>query len=327
VDAFHFLYPLWLLALPPLWGFGVWRAWRTRGVGAWSRVIDPQLLAALRLPGGHGRSPWWLVIAVWTLAVLALSGMTWEREQSPAYHAPDDWILVLDLSPSMSATDVPPDRAARARFLISDILDAAQDTRVALVVFAGEAHTVAPLTTDVATVRALLPPLAPGIMPESGDALAPAIEEVSRLMRSAASPAAQVVILTDGIVDPAQALQAAQRLRNQGATVDVIGIGTEAGAPVPKAEGGFVQDDRGNTVLSQLPVDQLQRIAAAGGGRYVPASESERIISALKNQRARQLREDRENSSQQVQTWRNDGIWLLPPLLLCVPLLARRGWL
>ena len=134
------------------------------GIGArraWARVIDPDLLPALRLPGAGGGSPWRLLVAAWTVAVLALAGMTWERDQSVGYHAPSDWILVLDLSPSMAATDVPPDRATRARYVISDFLNAAQDTRVALVVFAGEAHTVTPLTTDVETVRALLPALAP----------------------------------------------------------------------------------------------------------------------------------------------------------------------
>ena len=135
--------------------------------GGWARVIDLDLLPALRLPGHRGRSAWWLLTTVWTVAVVALAGMTWERDQDVGYHAPNDWILVMDLSPSMAATDVPPDRATRARYIISDFLNAAEDTRVALVVFAGEAHTVAPLTTDVETVRALLPPLAPGIMPES----------------------------------------------------------------------------------------------------------------------------------------------------------------
>ena len=124
-------------------------------------MIDPELLPALRLPVGGGGSPWRLLVTAWTLAVLALAGMTWERDQSMGFRAPSDWVLVMDLSPSMAATDVPPDRATRAHYLVSDLLNAAQDTRVALVVFAGEAHTVAPLTSDVATMRALLPPLDP----------------------------------------------------------------------------------------------------------------------------------------------------------------------
>ena len=191
------------------------------------KVIDAELLPALRLPmSGRTQSPWWLLAAVWTLAALALAGMTWQRVESVGFRAPTDWILVLDLSPSMAATDVPPNRVARAHYLISDLLNAARDTRVALVVFAGDAHTVAPLTSDVATIRALLPPLDPSIMPEPGDALAPALDEAARLMSTVASRRPQIVVLTDGIADPAEALGAARRLRDRGATLDVVGIGT-----------------------------------------------------------------------------------------------------
>lgn len=327
VENFHFLHPWWLVALPALWGLAAWRFLRQRRDGGWAHVIDPDLLPALRLAEGGGGSPWWLLVAAWTIAVLALAGMTWERNQNVGYHAPSDWILVMDLSPSMAATDAPPDRATRARYVISDFLNAAKDTRVALVVFAAEAHTVAPLTTDVETVRALLPPLAPNIMPEPGDELAPALDEASRLIHAAATRA-QVVILTDGIVDPARALESAQRLRTQGTTVNVIGIGTESGAPVPLKDGGFQQGPQGESLLSKLPVDQLKRIAAAGGGRYVPAGESSELIDELKQESSYQAREENaESTAQYVQSWRNDGIWLLPLLLLSVALIARRGWL
>jgi Ca-activated chloride channel family protein len=329
MENFHFLHPEWLAALPVFWAFAAWRILRQQRDGGWSRVIDSDLLPALRLTGGGGGgSPWWLLVTAWTIAILALAGMTWERDRSVGYHAPSDWILVMDLSPSMAATDVPPDRATRAGYVISDFLNAAQDTRVALVVFAGEAHTVAPLTTDVETVRALLPPLAPNIMPEAGDELAPALDEADRLIHTAGSNRAQVVILTDGIVDPARAMEAAQRLRSQGATVHVIGIGTQSGAPVPMKDGGFQQGPQGESVLSKLPVDQLKRIAAAGGGRYVAAGESNSLIDELKQERSYRAREENiESAAQRVQSWRDDGIWLLPILLLSVALIARRGWL
>jgi len=327
LQSFHFLHPGWLAVLPLLWGFAAWQMLQSRREGGWSRVMDPELLAMLRLPRSAGRTPWWVILLAWTLAVFALSGMSWEREQSMGYRAPTDWILVMDLSPSMAAADVQPDRATRARYLISDFLNAAHDTRVALIVFAGEAHTVAPLTTDVATVRGLLSPLSPAIMPESGNNLAPALDEAGRLLHDAGNTAAQVIVLTDGVADPAKALDSALALRTQGATVNVIGIGTQAGAPVPRKEGGFEQNTQGESVLSKLPVDQLQRIAATGGGEYVPASESSRLIQQLNDKRVNEAREETPERRASIASWRNDGIWLLPVLLLCVPLIARRGWL
>ena len=81
-------------------------------------------------------------------------------------------------------------------------------------------------------------------------------------------------------------------------------------------------------MLSKLPVDQLERIAAAGGGRYVAVSESTALIDELKQERSYRAREEHvEPTSQRVQSWRNDGIWLLPILLLSVAMIARRGWL
>lgn len=324
--AFHFLHPAWLLALPPLWALVAWLAWRGRRDAGWSEVIDAELLPALRLPmSARTQSPWWLLLTVWTLAALALAGMTWQRVESAGFRAPTDWIVVLDLSPSMAATDVPPNRVARAHYLVSDLLNAARDTRVALVAFAGDAHTVAPLTSDVATIRALLPPLDPGIMPEAGDALAPALDEASHLMNSVASRRPQIVVLTDGIADPAEALTAARRLRDRGATLDVVGIGTASGAPEPDGQGSFVHDAQGRSVLSKLPVEQLEHLAAAGGGRYVSFNDAESLIAELS--RRTSASEFETPAGPGVSLWRNAGIWLLPPLVLLVSLLARRGWL
>jgi Ca-activated chloride channel family protein len=324
--AFHFLHPAWLLALPLLWALAAWLAFRARRDSGWSGVIDAELLPALRLSkSGSAQSPWWLLAAVWTLAALALAGMTWQRVESMGFRAPTDWILVLDLSPSMAATDVPPNRVARAHYLVSDLLNAARDTRVALVAFGGDAHTVAPLTTDVATIRALLPPLDPSIMPEAGDALGPALDEAARLMSTVASRRPQIVVLTDGVADPAEALSAARRLRDRGATIDVIGIGTTNGAPEPDGQGTFVQDAGGRSLLSKLPVDQLERLAAAGGGRYVSFKDADSLIAELSR---RTPASDVETpAGPAVSMWRNAGIWLLPPLVLLVSLFARRGWL
>jgi Ca-activated chloride channel family protein len=81
-------------------------------------------------------------------------------------------------------------------------------------------------------------------------------------------------------------------------------------------------------MLSKLPIDQLRRIAAAGGGRYIAAGESNALIDELKQERSYRAREENiESPAQRVQSWRNDGIWLLPILLLSVALIARRGWL
>jgi Ca-activated chloride channel family protein len=328
LQRFHFLYPAWLWMLVPLLAIAVGFALRRARSGAWAQVVEPELLGSLRLDGGGrgGDSPWpWLGLA-WVLAVVALAGPSWQQEASAAFRAPDDWLVVLDLSPSMAVSDLAPDRAARARFVIDDLLAAARDARVGLIAFAGEAHTVVPLTSDVATVRALVQPLAPGLMPEGGDALAPALAQAGQLLQQSASRHAKLIVLTDGFEDPARALEAAVKLHQQGAQIEVVGVGTPGGAPLIDAKGLFVHDDRGQSVMSRLPTDELQRIAAAGGGRYWSLAQVHDLIASLPS-RESPLGAPGVETGLNVAKWRNDGAWLLPLLLLLVPQLARRGWL
>jgi len=331
LTSLHFLHPAWLLALPPLLLLTVWLARSIANDGNWSRIVDAQLLPLLRISEGRrARSAWPLLVgSIWTLAVVALAGPAWNRIQSPAFRAPASWILVLDLSPSMGAGDLTPSRVARARYAAADILSAAHDARVGLVAFAGEPHTVAPLTSDVATVRVLLQPLAPSLMPESGDRLAPALDEAQALLSAGGyTRHGQVVVLSDGISDPVESLRSAQELRKNGVTVNIIGVGTAAGAPEPGGKGDFVHDPTGRPRITRLQAEELQHIAAAGGGGYVPVSGVSGLVKTLEAQQARALDPDKASSSSETKlaTWQNEGVWLLPPLLLLAGWLARRGW-
>jgi Ca-activated chloride channel family protein len=315
--------------LPVLW---ILAAWLTRAAARdsnWSKIVDPQLLQLLLVrESRRGSSAWPLVGLIWTLVVVALSGPSWTHTSSPAYKAPASWVLVLDLSPSMNATDSPPSRIARARYAAADILAAAQDARVGLVVFAGEAHTVTPLTTDVATAGVLLQPLSPGLMPESGDRLAPALEEAQRLLSAAGfAQHGQVIVLSDGVADPVETLRVASELHQKGSTVNVIGIGTASGGPEPAAgNGGFIHDADGRVHISRLQTEQLRHIASSGGGEYVPVSGVPALIHALDSQHFRSMEETASAEKTELSTWQNEGIWLLPPVLLLAAWLARRGW-
>jgi Ca-activated chloride channel family protein len=329
LSAIHFLHPLWLLALPPLVLLAVWLA-RSRGRdGNWSRIVDSDLLPLLRLGEKQrsGHSPWPLVGTVWVVAVLALAGPAWNRLESPAFRSPSAWVLVFDLSPSMSATDVEPNRVTRARYAAADLLSAAHDARVGLVAFAGEPHTVAPLTTDVATVRLLLKPLTPGLMPEPGDNLSPALDEAQRLLGAGYAQHGHVIVFSDGFSDPSKALLTAQRLRQEGTTVDVVGVGTRAGAPEPDGKGGFFSNSQGRPQLTRVQTDELQHLAAAGGGKFVPVGGIADLLSTLQSDQSHEVDTHTEPSQAHVDAWRNEGIWLLPLLLLLAALLARRGWL
>ena len=231
LHEFHFLRPFWLAALPPLWALVYWLYRRHKNDGNWSDLIDADLLPALRLDDKNaaGMRPWQVLFLLWTLAVLALAGPSWEKDNAAAYRAGVDWVFVLDLSPSMKATDIKPSRIARARYALDDLLDAARDARVGLVVFSDEPYTVVPLTNDVATVKALLPPLSPDIMPSAGDHLAPALEQAGKLLQAGNAKSRRIAVLTDGIDDPAASLDVAAGLKSRGITVSIIGMGNAVG--------------------------------------------------------------------------------------------------
>jgi Ca-activated chloride channel family protein len=328
MSAFHFLRPYWLLALPLLWGLTIWLALRRNGDGNWSQLIDPELLPGLSLDsnGQRASAPWpWLALA-WTLAVLALAGPSWRQTPSAAYRNPGAWVLILDLSPSMTAADLSPDRATRARYALSDLLDGARDNLVGLVVFSDEPYTVAPLTRDVATIRSLLPPLNPDIMPSAGDNLAPALEQAGKQIGQDGRKKGQVVVLTDGFADPVAAFSAARKLSAQGIAVNVIGIGTAGGAPLKLAGGGFAQNAQGQLNLARLDTNPLRQLAVSGGGRYADLSQLPELIAHLQNVTER-TSGAQQDKNVQVAHRLDDGIWLLPLLLLATALLARRGWL
>jgi Ca-activated chloride channel homolog len=331
LQNFHFIRPLWLLALPVLLSLVVWLA-RQRARGEdWSEVIDAELLPALQLDtdnnvGGTSARPWpWLALA-WTLAVLALAGPSWQQDNAPAYRAPAAWVLVLDLSPSMDATDLPPNRVTRARYALDDILSAARDARVGMVAFSDEAYTVTPLTQDVATIRALIPSLAPEMMPSAGDHLAPALARAQQLLSASGARDKRVVVVSDGFDDPAAVLRMAAALKAQGITVNVVGAGTRSGAPLRSANGSFAQTANGQTQLTKLNVDQLQQLASSGGGQYVDITNMASLVTSLQSD-FEQPGEAIAAPGVEVAHWLDAGAYLLPALLLLVALLARRRWL
>lgn len=328
LGGIHFLHPLWLLALPPLLILVAWLSTTTRHDAQWSRIVDPELLSLLRIKGVRkGSYAWALLALLWTLAVVALASPAWTRLQSPAFKGRSAWVLVLDLSPSMAASDLAPNRVTRARYAMSDLINEAHDNRVGLVVFAGDSHTVAPLTSDVATVRMLLKPLGPKLMPEPGDKLAPALREAGHLLEAGAAQHGQVIVLSDGFADPAESLQIAQSLRRQGVTVQVMGVGTSSGAPEPTDQGGFAHDASGHTQLTRLQADELRRLATAGGGHYFSVGEVPQLVQSLDSAESHDLDTHTDTTQAQLSTWRNEGVWLLPALLLLAALLARRGWI
>ena len=327
MSEFHFLRPAWFLVLlPALMLLGL--LWLRSGHAAsWEGVISPVLLPHLLLENGNSlrRFPLLALGLGWLLAVTALAGPTWERQPQPVYHAPTDRVIVLDMSLSMAATDLKPDRMTRTRYALGSLLSEAREGRVALVVFGAEPHIVAPLTDDVATIEALLPGLSPDILPAPGNRGGPALRVAADLLQRVGSSQGEILLLSDGVSDTADTLEAIHELRRRGVQTSVLGVGTLAGAPVPRPQGGFEVSGKGGLRLARLDESGLTALARAGGGRYQRLGEGTvaALVSRSVDRDMSQARIDKEG----IERWVEKGPWLLLPLLLLAAGAFRRGWL
>jgi Ca-activated chloride channel family protein len=326
---FHFLRPWWLLALIPLAAL-VWALHRHRRSGGdWREFCDPALLPhiLIGMPARKSRRPLWLAALGGALAVLALAGPAWERLPAPVFRNLSALVVVLDLSMAMEATDLKPSRLERARFKIEDILRARKDGQTALVVYAGDAFTVTPLTDDAATITAQLSALSPRLMPVQGARPDLGLDMAARLLMQAGLKSGDALLVGAG-EGLAGAESAAARLRSRGYRVSALGVGTAEGAPVPLAEGGFLKDSRGGILVPRLDAPALRRLAEAGGGVYRTLDAGSGDLDGL-------LRffDHRADAAQQtgntmhIEQWREHGVFLLPLLLPLAALAFRRGWL
>ena len=235
-------------------------------------------------------------------------------------------MIVMDLSLSMNSSDLKPSRMERARFKVSDILAKQQDGVVGLVVFAGDAFVVSPLTRDGETISAMLPALRPDIMPVQGSRADLGLLKAAELLKQAGRMRGEVLLLADSYADD-RALKAAKQLRQQGIITSVLGIGTEQGAPLPTGRGDFVRNNDNEVITTKLDVPAMRKLASAGGGDYVSLTASDEDISQLVAERVQATRHRTDDKFNQTSRWKENGPWLVILLLPLAALAFRRGWL
>lgn len=327
LEQFHFLQPLWLLALLPL-AVLVWLVNDHRNSdNPWRHIVDRRLLPLLlgKQQTTMSSSTMWLLSTGWLLAVLALANPAWEQQPQPVFQTGVARVIVLDLSRSMLAADLAPSRLVRARFKVEDMLAFDDEGQTGLVVFAGDAFSVTPLTRDTDTIRAQLKALEPAIMPSQGSRADLGLFKAQELLQQAGVRDGRIILVADG-VEGDMARTAAAEIRRAGYRVSVMGIGTTAGAPLPDGHGGTVKDGSGNPLLVKLDEEALHRVARAGGGHYCAISGNSDDIRYLLDT-ASSNRPGLESSDMQTQKWKEQGPLLAALLLPLAAFAFRRGWL
>ena len=319
----HLARPAWLLLLP-LPAVLSWLLYRQgTSHSGWARLL-PETVARVLLSNttAQHRGRWWLLAGGWMLAVIALSGPSVPAGQPQGLRAEAHAVVVvLDMSRAMLATDIKPERLQRAIRKIEDLLQR-NDLETGLVVYAGSAHRVAPLTQDAETLSNLLRGLHPDIMPIDGQALEPGLQ-IARQMLSGRPPRrSSILLITSGVDDKAlQALD--QQAAELGSRLAVLGIGSAEGSPVALADGGFLRDEQGRILLPRLDAKQLASTLRRHGARYHGLT----LDNSDLNQLLPPLRSAGIDSTTISQTLTEQSHWLLLLLLPIAALGYRRGWL
>lgn len=323
----HWFRPGWLLVLPLL-ALLLWKLWhRQKRAGRWQMILPPAFHAAL-LSGGNGREsklPWVALGLAWLLAVLALLGPSWQRVEQTSQKPADPLVVLLELTPQMLANDVPPNRLEQARHKLLDLLQLRSDAQTAIVVYAGSAHTLVPLSDDLATSRNLLDALKPSIMPQAGQRADLALLKALKLLDQGALGQGRVLLMASSLSEQErQGIR--QALDGDSPQLLMLGIGSRDGAPVALEDGSYLKDDLGAILVSRLDSPDLKQFIGEVGGRYRQARLDDSDLKGLglaggpKGVRS-------EGQTLRLDTWADQGYWLLLPLLLLAACAGRRGWL
>jgi Ca-activated chloride channel homolog len=198
-----------------------------------------------------------------------------------------DIIVCLDVSNSMLAQDLQPNRLTRAKYALEKMIDALEGDRLGLIIFAGEAYVQLPITTDYAAAKLFLESIGPGMVPVQGTNLEAAILKASESFSEDAAKNKAIIIITDGENHDSEAVKAAENCGKKGIMINTIGIGSIKGVPIPLIENGIIKgyrkDKEGQTVITKLNDDLLKTLAGKANGVYVQATQADIGLNAVLN--------------------------------------------
>lgn len=196
-----------------------------------------------------------------------------------------DVAIALDVSKSMLATDLAPDRLERAKQFIGKLLNEMPDDRVALVLFAGKAYLQMPLTVDHSAAQMFVSSASPDAVPQQGTVISDALKMSANVFNNPDRKFKAVILISDGEDHDEDAVNTARTLAQRGVMINTVGIGSTGGAEIiDRGTGQAKKDEAGNTVISKLNEEELKEIARATNGIYIRLQGSDEAVSALKGQ-------------------------------------------
>lgn len=324
IADFHFLRPWWLAAL--ISALLIYLALR-RGEDErrrWQGVIAPHLLDSLLTSAKRRARVRPLHLAALTMAIVAIgaAGPSWEREPTPFTEDTSPLVIALSLSQAMDAIDVQPTRLERVKQKIRDLLALRQGARTGLVVYAGTAHLVVPLTEDRELFEIFLSSLETGLMPEPGRDLTAAVERIEPILAKEDAPGT-VLVIADGIDESDFAV--IERIEAEGRDqVLALAVGTEDGGPVKVGDGRYATRPGGGRLIATLDVASFQSLRRRTGAGVTSLTVDGEDVEWI--QRRVQSHLIAAQTDDPDARWTDFGYYFTIPAVLFVAMWFRKGW-
>lgn len=283
-------YYLYALGLIPVFIIIYWlmSRWRKNALKSYG---DPLVIQQLFPDVSKTKRIWKFILftLAFTLVIIGIVNPQVGTKLEEVKRKGADLMICLDVSNSMKAEDIQPNRLEKSKQAIAKLLDKLEGDRIGIIVFGGEAYVQLPITTDYAAAKLFLEGINTDMIPTQGTAIGAAINLAMESFGKDEGKNKAIVIITDGENHEDDAVKAAEAAAEKGITIHTIGMGSADGSPIPVYRGtmreGFRKDKDGNTVVTKLNEQALQEIAAAGSGIYVRASNSDaglnNVITAI----------------------------------------------
>jgi Ca-activated chloride channel family protein len=318
----------WLLAAP-LAVYLLWALYHSRQHSKDWHAILPVAFHAILLKQHTPNKGKWTILALalaWLCALLALLGPSWlTLEETPTKKLQQPALVIaIQLTPDVLANDLAPSRLHQIRQKVISLLESRDDAATALVVYAGSAHTLVPLSNDLLTSTNLLQAMHPDLMPVSGQRADLAVQRAIELLQQGAQGRGQILLISNGVTVNEQ-LTIEQILKKKPAQLHLLGVGTAVGAPMAiSAQGDFLTDAAGAIMISRLNATSLQLLSKQTASPYATLSSDAKDLQQLgllDSPSSVQQTSLATNSS----TQQDQGYWFILPLLLLAASFARRG--
>lgn len=344
ITQFHFIRPWWLLAFFALF-LVLFLIKKIRYYQSpWQHFL-PSHLASTLLENSQTNnkqikssqtSHWLKPFIIGSCTILALAGPAWQKLPQPVYQLDRGAVIIMDMSYSMFATDVKPNRLTRARYKAIDLLTFINEGDIGLIAYAGDAFIISPLTQDDNNIALLLPSLSPDIMPVAGANALAALTLADSTLKNAGHISGDIYWFTDDL-DNDEVSDVFDWASTNNHTVNILGIGTSEGSPITLSNGKLLKDNRGSIVVPKLPENRLAAFARASRGVYRTMTNDNSDIEALTAHLSVDYNDaldssadkaDKENQEEQAMLgdqYQEQGPWLL---IIILPLLLsyfRRG--